>query len=332
MRDYGKVSPQFWIGKTGKELRRAGYEAQLVSVYLLTSPHANMIGLYYMPLMYIAHETGLGIEGASKGLQRAVESGFCYYDDKSEMVWVPEMAAHQIGVQLSPKDKRCAGVQNEYNAQPENPFLPMFYEKYREDFHMSLKRSESEGRPRGIEGAFKGLGSQEQEQEQEQEKEQDKSTMSDSNRTADENASHGQEPPAPENPDSESGELAGGAGKSDPVETAFEEIFWGAGLRKDAKVKAKNAFRTKFTAWKKTTRGSADEFAQMLADDIRLRVQAKTFGFDKLLPTSYLNGERWNDEKPQVAAQPGAAGARPLVQQGANQVFVDYDALRAGGR
>ena len=160
----------------------------------------------------------------------------------------------------------------------------------------------------------------------------DKTTMSDSNRTADENALHGQEPPAPENPDSESGELAGGAGKADPVETAFEEIFWGAGLRKDAKVKAKNAFRTKFTAWKKTTRGSADEFAQMLADDIRLRVQAKTFGFDKLLPTSYLNGERWNDEKPQVAAQPGAAGARPLVQQGANQVFVDYDALRAGGR
>lgn len=160
----------------------------------------------------------------------------------------------------------------------------------------------------------------------------DKTTMSDSNRTADENDLHGQEPPAPENPDSESGELAGGAGKADSVETAFEEIFWGAGLRKDAKVKAKNAFRTKFTAWKKTTRGSADEFAQMLADDIRLRVQAKTFGFDKLLPTSYLNGERWNDEKPQVAAQPGAAGARPLVQQGANQVFVDYDALRAGGR
>ncbi|WP_192974117.1 hypothetical protein [Serratia marcescens] len=160
----------------------------------------------------------------------------------------------------------------------------------------------------------------------------DKTTMSDSNRTADENASHGQEPPAPENPDSESGELAGGAGKTDAIETAFEEIFWGAGLRKDAKVKAKNAFRTKFTAWKKTTRGSADEFAQMLADDIRLRVQAKTFGFDKLLPTSYLNGERWNDEKPQVAAQPGATGARPLVQQGANQVFVDYDALRAGGR
>ena len=85
----------------------------------------------------------------------------------------------------------------------------MFYEKYREDFHMSLKRSESEGQPRGIEGAFKGLGSQ---SKQEQEKEQDKTTMSDSNRTADENALR-PEPPAPENPDSGVWQLAGGAGK-----------------------------------------------------------------------------------------------------------------------
>ncbi|WP_240780358.1 hypothetical protein [Serratia proteamaculans] len=182
----------------------------------------------------------------------------------------------------------------------------------------------------GVTSAFqKALPEEEVELEEEL---KDKTNMSDSNRTADENDSDNQEPPAPENPDPESDGQAGDAGKADPIETAFEEIFWGAGLRKDAKVKAKNAFRTKFTAWKKTTRGSADEFAQMLADDIRLRVQAKTFGFDKLLPTSYLNGERWNDEQPQVAAQPGTAGARPLVQQGANQVFVDYDALRAGGR
>ncbi len=82
MRDYGKVSPQFWIGRTGKSLRSAGAEAQLVSLYLLTNPHANMIGLYYMPLMFIAHETGLGMEGACKchqsrflSLRRAIRDG-----------------------------------------------------------------------------------------------------------------------------------------------------------------------------------------------------------------------------------------------------------------
>lgn len=140
MRDYGKVSPQFWIGRTGKSLRSAGAEAQLVSLYLLTNPHANMIGLYYMPLMFIAHETGLGMEGASKGLTSAIKAGFCHYDEQSEMVWVPEMAAHQIGSNLSPKDKRCPGVQNEYNAQPDNPFLSMFYDKYQIHYHMTVRR------------------------------------------------------------------------------------------------------------------------------------------------------------------------------------------------
>ena len=65
MRDYGKVSPQFWIGQTGKKLRSEGAEAQIVAMYLMTSPHANMLGLYYCPAMFIAHETGLDLEGAS---------------------------------------------------------------------------------------------------------------------------------------------------------------------------------------------------------------------------------------------------------------------------
>lgn len=97
MRDYAKVSPRFWLGETGRELRKAGAEAQVVAFYLMTSPHANMLGLYYLPVLYLAHETGLGLEGASKGLKRAVEAGFCSYDHDAEMVWVHEMAAWQVG-------------------------------------------------------------------------------------------------------------------------------------------------------------------------------------------------------------------------------------------
>ena len=95
MRDYAKISPQFWIGNTGKKLREAGAEATIVALYLLSNPHANMIGFYYLPKLYIAHETSLGMEGASKGLQRAIEAGFCGYDDASEVVFVYEMARYQ---------------------------------------------------------------------------------------------------------------------------------------------------------------------------------------------------------------------------------------------
>lgn len=169
MRDYGKVSPQFWIGETGKRLRKAGAEAQVVALYLMTCSHSNMIGLYYLPVMYIAHETGLGMDGALKGLQRASEAGFCQYDEDSEVVWVIEMAKFQIDAELSPADKRCKGVQNEYDAQPENPYLARFFERYGTAYHMTKKRGGNSGKVSPLEDPSEVLGSQEQEQEQEQE-------------------------------------------------------------------------------------------------------------------------------------------------------------------
>ena len=135
-----------------------------------------------------------------------------------------------------------------------------------------------------------------------------------------------------EKPDSESD----GAEESDPVDAAFENIFWGAGLRKDAKVKAKSAFRTKYRDWKKANRGTPENFAVMLAEDISLRVKTQQMGFDKLLPASYLNGERWNDEKPngapQISASANAIGgsgaswfAKP--SDGSAEVFISQAAI-----
>lgn len=169
MRDYATVAPQFWLGKTGRELRKKGAEAQVVSFYLMTSPHANMLGLYYLPILYIAHETGLGLEGASKGLKSAIEAGFCSYDEDTEMVWVHEMAAYQVGKALKAGDNRCAGVRNEYSSLTENSFLSSFYERYKNDFHLDVKRETC----RILEGATKGLLSQDQEQDQEQEQDKD---------------------------------------------------------------------------------------------------------------------------------------------------------------
>jgi hypothetical protein len=168
MRDYSKVGPQFWIGKTGKALRKQGIEAQMVAMYLMTSPHANMLGLYYIPQTFIAHETGLGLEGAMKGLQGCIDAGFCRYDEDSEVVWVIEMARFQVGDQLKDKDLRIKGVQNEYDSLPDNPYLAVFFDMYAAAFCMTSKRGETSP----LEAPSKPLGSQEQEQEQEQKQEQ----------------------------------------------------------------------------------------------------------------------------------------------------------------
>lgn len=149
MRDYGKVGPQFWIGQTGKKLRGC-MEARIVAMYLMTAPGSNMIGLYYVPLGSIAHETGLGIEGASKGLQWAIEAGFCKYDDTTEMVWVVEMAKFQVAEQLVEKDLRCKGIQREYDALPANPYLASFFDRYGMAFCMTEKRGSGKGLQRGF--------------------------------------------------------------------------------------------------------------------------------------------------------------------------------------
>lgn len=161
MREYAKIAPTFWTGTTGREVRRRGFEGVTVALYLMSSPGSNMLGLYYQPILYMAHETGLGLEGASKGLQACIEAGFCRYDDKTETVWVVEMAGYQIAKQLKASDNRCAGIQREYDALPDNPFLSGFFDHYADRFHLSNRR--------GREAPSKPLRSQEQEQEQEQE-------------------------------------------------------------------------------------------------------------------------------------------------------------------
>lgn len=143
MRDYGTVSPQFWIGKTGKALR-GDLEAQLLALYLMTSPHANMIGVFHCPVMYMAHETGLGLEGASKGLQRLVEDGFCEYDEESETVFVIRMAAHQVGENLKADDNKVKGVQKEWAKIGPACLRESFFKVYAASYHL---QSEAPSKP-----------------------------------------------------------------------------------------------------------------------------------------------------------------------------------------
>lgn len=143
MRKYSQISPQFWIGEMGRKIRDLGRDAQIVALYVQTSPHANMLGLYYLPIDYLSHETGIPLEGASKALRRLDEVGFCRYDHQNEVIWVCEMASDQMGPSLDPKDKRVKGVANEYEALPKCKFLEGFFSRYHEAFHLSNRRADS---------------------------------------------------------------------------------------------------------------------------------------------------------------------------------------------
>ncbi|EDG6874851.1 replication protein [Salmonella enterica subsp. enterica serovar Muenchen] len=111
------------------------------------------------------------------------------------------------------------------------------------------------------------------------------------------------------------------SGRHKETDKAFEEIFWCAGMRKAGKKNAASAFRTQFREWRKITRGTASEFATMLAEDIACR-NGKQFGFDRLLPSSYLNGQRWNDEKPETI-QPQSKPSSAITVSKTGYVFFD---------
>lgn len=152
--------------------KKFGIETRFLALYLMSCPHATMTGIYYLPIPFIVHETGLPFEGALKGLQSLSEVGFCQYDEVSEYVWVCEMALLQVGESLKPNDNRVKSLQEAYENLPNLPFLKDFYDKYQAIFHLTQPRENYSP----FEGALKPLVSQEQEQEQEQKQEQEDSS------------------------------------------------------------------------------------------------------------------------------------------------------------
>ena len=148
MRDYGIVSPRFWIGETGRKLRSMPY-AQRVAMYLLTAPASEMTGVYYCPVATILNDVGLPSEslardheGASKAVIEALKAlqslDFCEFDFDSEYVFVKEMARWQIAEKLKPTDNRVKGIIKTVESMPE-PMRSRFIARYNDDFSLGFE-------------------------------------------------------------------------------------------------------------------------------------------------------------------------------------------------
>ena len=167
MRDYSIVSAKFWIGDTGKHLRK-DREAQVLAFYLITSPHAAMTGLYYCPILYMAQDTGMPPDVVSDSLGVLDHLGFCKYDEDTEVVFVVQMARIQVGEELKRKDNRWKGIMRSLQNLPKTPLLNSFLDIYADVY--SIDR---ETLPRLLQESSEGLRRQDQDQVQEQEPEQE---------------------------------------------------------------------------------------------------------------------------------------------------------------
>ena len=71
------------------------------------------------------------------------------------------------------------------------------------------------------------------------------------------------------------------------------ERFWLSGMRKVNKKKAASLFGALL---KKATPTYEEAFTNQLVKDVKRRIESNQLGFAEMHPTTYLNGERWNDE------------------------------------
>lgn len=197
MREYGVVSPMFWIGKTGRALRK-NPNAQRVAIYLMTAPSSEMTGVFYCPLSSILNDVGVfeaplkpltspsegaldGVSNPFEGVKQAIltlmKLDFCFYDFESEFVFVKEMARWQIGESLKEKDNRVVGLRKYVKSMPK-PIAARFIERYNEDFKLGFDLEDyvecHKGKPSPsptpskplARGYIEPLRSQEQDQEQ----------------------------------------------------------------------------------------------------------------------------------------------------------------------
>lgn len=131
-----KIPNDFWTTPQAKQLREAGAETSFLACYLLTSPHATMLGIYYLPLEYASLDTGLALPALSSALATLIELDFCRYDASMHYIWVVDMVRYRTNDQLSINDKQIKGIHNLLENLPPLSFLTPFYDKYSTLFYL----------------------------------------------------------------------------------------------------------------------------------------------------------------------------------------------------
>lgn len=174
---YGVIFPEFWTGRTGRELReRGGKDAQLLGLYLASTRFANMLGLYQLFVDDVRRDTGLSLGAVARAFHVTASADFATFDAASSYVWVRHMARFRLGLKVSQAlgadDNRVIAINRIYHALDANPFLGEFFDANTKILRLKKRRDPvgvvvaftTHHHRSGLKGASKGLVSQVQDQ------------------------------------------------------------------------------------------------------------------------------------------------------------------------
>lgn len=92
MAKYFPVSPQFWTDRT---VRSWDDSTRSLALYLLTSPHRNLEGLFRLPLTYMADDLMWPVAKVRKALARLRKDGFLQHDPEADVVFLCNALKYQ---------------------------------------------------------------------------------------------------------------------------------------------------------------------------------------------------------------------------------------------
>jgi hypothetical protein len=131
---YYPVSPLFW---SDKKVIKWDERTRYLSLYLLTSEHRNLEGLFRLPLAYIQADLDWSSDEVSDHMSDLTSDGFVNYDGGAKVVFLPKaLKYHQ------PKaPKQIAGAINVLQQVPPTVLWPDFMaaaKAYAPEFHAAL--------------------------------------------------------------------------------------------------------------------------------------------------------------------------------------------------
>ena len=85
MRDYGKVHTSFW---TSANIRALSEDGRALAMYLLTSPHGTIAGVFRLPDGYACEDLQWDTARVSKGFAELFDKGFANRCETTKWVWV----------------------------------------------------------------------------------------------------------------------------------------------------------------------------------------------------------------------------------------------------
>ena len=119
---YKPVHDTFW---SDPMIRKLPFEEKGFMLYLITNPHAHYSGIYYLPIVFIQTETGLPKRKVKEIMTKLEQIGRIKYDPLYEMVWVVNMAKHQVK-----SETQIKGVEKHFHMIHPSHLIVAFLQHY----------------------------------------------------------------------------------------------------------------------------------------------------------------------------------------------------------